>query len=317
MGAQALPVPLSALTSTDIRTGQPAPTVTTTIFITTTLPTSSATSRSNQVSVSEDKAIIVGATVGAFLACVGIALLLWWFCTRNTRHGPYPTRRVPTERSGNIDVAAPETLEKRSPLGFGFLSRTTKGDTSNSLRPGPRPFLGENEEASQSFAPSFDGTNPPFGIPMVQPSFATHSGSSSPRSRIVEKLKRVSGTSDSSPILKPAPYQYGVVGSVGSRRASVNMILGQQSSPTSPTSPSSMPLMVEGEPSTSGPLPQQRPEPGGGPSPLPKPLGLGLHGDEALRSLVSGLEPYVYNGVYSQVMVLVAVLLTRESYLFH
>ncbi len=78
------------------------------------------------------------------------------------------------------------------------------------------------------------------------------------------------------------------------------MMLGQQSSPISPPS---LPLTEEGTspslPSPSGPLTPQGPEPAGRPSPGLKPLGLGLHGDEALRSLVGGLEPYVHNGVFS------------------
>src|SRR5260221_1348277 len=209
-------LPLGALVSTDIEP-TPTPTVTTTIFITTTFPTSFAPSHSSQSSLSDVKAIIAGATVGGFLGCVAISLLLWWFCLRNKTHASHPTQRAPVQPGGTIVPAAPETLEKRSSLSFGFLSRSTKGGTersSNPLPPGPRSFLGEHEVASRSFAPSFDGTNPPIGIPMVQPSFANNSTSSSPRSRIVEKLKRVSGGADLRSVLKPAPNQYGVLGSI-------------------------------------------------------------------------------------------------------
>ncbi|KAF8330079.1 uncharacterized protein EI90DRAFT_3061507 [Cantharellus anzutake] len=287
----------------------PTPTTisTTTIFITTTIPTS--TIPPDPGLTSRDKAVIAGASIGAFLVCLCIFWLFWWFCSEKNRPQNNPQRPAPTGIVGITAAGATSsTTEKRS-LGSRLFARSSKGDKNanegaSNLRPGPQPFQGDSEE---HYTASLDGTTPPAGIPVVRPSFAAQSGgsSSSPGLKLAGRFKR---SSSGGPELKPAPYQYGVVGSVGSRRGSTVMTmvgqqqqqrLGMTSAPSSPTSaafivPTAAEIATTSMtvPVSISPIPEQNLSP-----PL-NPLELESEITEGLGALIGGLEPYVYDGTY-------------------
>lgn len=236
---------------------------TTTIFVTATSPTTSPTTQPHHgLSASTQKAVIAGSVAGGFVGFGAIlGVLLWYFHFRQQpsdsrgRSGSHSGGFVVAGgRKKDKSTAAITTTGTHLPVPTS--DPESPGDEKGNDRPNPTPL-----QPNTSLSPlpesiplptiptrptakrtitstSIDSENQsqPRRIPVVIPSFAYQDSASSGSSgsRLVNALKRSSVVASSA--MNPSsssrgssntrggtPYQYGVVGSLDSRRASVGV----------------------------------------------------------------------------------------------
>ncbi|KAF9506816.1 hypothetical protein BS47DRAFT_1385420 [Hydnum rufescens UP504] len=177
----------------------------------------SSTTASVPGSSSDIKAIIAGSVIGGFLGCFLVFILVYWLCRR--RLNGSRVSRGEVMPAGTVDqTREPESFFGLSCLGLrskqGQVRRKESKASKNGLVSSP-----PHRRPSLPF--SMNGQTVPKNIPMVH----SRSPSSRPppissgRGRPSNLWRR--GSTDEPNDVRPAPYQYGVV---GSRRPSVSTL---------------------------------------------------------------------------------------------